>query len=118
MTLRAIMTLRLAQLRFAAVACVALAATFAVVAWTASSARAFTMENLSTGGNTTRFADPDGGVKNFGGGSQPFGPNGPVVQFGGSAGAGSGAYQGPYRTFGPHPYVSPQPQPLIGGGNN
>jgi hypothetical protein len=112
------MTLRLAQFRFAAVAFFAVIAAFAVVAWTAPSARAFTMENLSTGGNTTRFADPDGGVKNFGQGSQPFGPNGPTVQFGGGAGPGSGTYQGPYRSFGPRPYVSPQPPPLIGSGNN
>ena len=60
------MTLRLTQLRFAAVALFA-----AAVASTASpvavpSARAFTMENLSTnGGNTTRFADPNDRVKNF-----------------------------------------------------
>ena len=40
------------------------------------------MENLSTGGNTTRFAEPDGPANNFGRGAQPFGPGGPMVQFG------------------------------------
>jgi hypothetical protein len=105
------MTLRQAQFRFAAVAFFAVIAAFAVIAWTATSARAFTMENLSTnGGNTTRFADPDERVKNFGQGSQPFGPNGPTVQFG--AGAGQGM---PYRPFMPRPYAPPQP--LIGNGN-
>ena len=38
--------------------------------------------NLSTGGNTTRFAEPDGPANNFGRGAQPFGPGGPMVQFG------------------------------------
>ena len=35
------------------------------------------MENLSTGGNTTRFAEPDGPANNFGRGAQSFGPGGP-----------------------------------------
>ena len=104
------MTLRLTQLRFAAAALFAAAAAFAASSVAVPSARAFTMENLSTnGGNTTRFADPNDRVKNFDNqGSRPFGPNGPVVQFG--AGAGSS----PYRPFN-HGYAPPQP--LVGGGN-
>ena len=105
------MTLRLTQLRFAVAAVFAMTAAFAVVSLTGSSARAFTMENLSTGGNTTRFADPDDAVKNFGqGGSQPFGQNGPTVQF--------GAGQMPYRPFVPRGYGYAPPQPLVGGANN
>jgi hypothetical protein len=100
------MTLRLAQLRFAATAFFAVAAAFAVVSLTGPSAHAFTMENLSTGGNSTRFADPDDRVKNFGQGSHPFGQNGPAVQF--------GAGQSPYRPFS-RGYAPPQP--LVGGNN-
>jgi hypothetical protein len=81
--------LRLTQLRYAAFALFAMAA----VSLTAASARAFTQENLSTGriGNS-RFADPDNQPNNFGRGAQPFGPNGPVVQF--------GAHRGPLTPFG------------------
>ena len=70
------------HLRCAAVALFAMAVSYAVSAWAIPSARAFTMENLSTGGNTTRFAEPDGPANNFGRGAQPFGPGGPMVQFG------------------------------------
>ena len=51
------------------------------------------MENLSANpdGNS-RFADPDDQVKNFGQSAQPFGENGPTVQFG----AGQG-YVGGFR---------------------
>jgi hypothetical protein len=101
------MTLRLTQLRFAVAALFAAAAAFAVSSVAVPSARAFTMENLSTnGGNTTRFADPNDRVKNFESqGSRPFGPNGPVVQFG--AGQTNG------RPFGHY-----APPPAITGGNN
>jgi hypothetical protein len=102
------MTLRLTQLRFAAAAFLAVSSAIAAVSLTGTSARAFTMETLSTGGNSTRFADPDERVKNFGQGTQPFGQNGPIVQFG--AGQSS-----PYRSFGPRGYAPP---PLVGGGNN
>lgn len=112
------MTLRLTQLRSAAAAFLAVTSAIAVVSLTVASAHAFTMETLSTGGNSTRFADPDDQVKNFGSqGSHPFGPNGPVVQFG--AGAGSDAGQGPLvRPFGgPHGGFYGPPQPLVGSGN-
>ena len=101
------MTLRLTQLRFAAVGLFAATLTLAASSAAVSPACAFTMENLSTnGGNTTRFADPNDRVKNFESqGSRPFGSNGPVVQFG--AGQSNG------RPFG-H-YVPP---PAITGGNN
>jgi hypothetical protein len=100
--------IRLTQLRFAAAAFLAVTPALAVVSLTGSSAHAFTMETLSTGGNSTRFADPDERVKNFGQGSQPFGQNGPVVQF--------GAGQSPYHSFGPRGGYAP-PQPLVGGNN-
>src|SRR6476619_2435640 len=81
--MRGIMTLRLTQLRFAAVALFAAAVAFTASSVAVPSARAFTMENLSTnGGNTTRFADPNDRVKNFDSqGSRPFGQNGPTVHF-------------------------------------
>jgi hypothetical protein len=101
------MTLRLAQFRFAVAAVFTVTAAIAVVSLTGASARAFTMETLSTGGNSTRFADPDERVKNFGQGSQPFGQNGPIVQFG-------GGQQAPYRSFGPRGYAPPA---IVGGGN-
>jgi hypothetical protein len=102
------MTLRLTQLRFAAVALFAAALALAASSVAVSPSRAFTMENLSTnGGNTTRFADPNDRVKNFESqGSRPFGQNGPVVQF--------GAGQTYNRPFG-HSYAPP---PAITGGNN
>ena len=101
------MTLRLMQLRFAATALVAAAAAFAASSVAVPSARAFTMENLSTnGGNTTRFADPNDRVKNFESqGSRPFGQNGPIVQFG------AGQYNRPFS----HGYAPP---PSITGDNN
>jgi hypothetical protein len=108
---REIMTRRLTQLRVAAVAFGALA----VVSFTGPSAHAFTMETLSTGGNSTRFADPDERSKNFGQGSQPFGPNGPTVQFNGGAGAGQGALVPPSLGGGPHGGFYGPPPPLVGG---
>jgi hypothetical protein len=105
--------LRLMQVRFATLALFAVAA----VSLTAASAWAFTQENLSTTGvGSSTFADPDNPVRNFGRGAQPFGPNGPVVQF--------GAQQGPLTPFGrfqgsgfnnappPDPYSRP-----LGNGN-
>ena len=74
------------RLRCAAVALFAMAVSFAVGAWAVPFARAFTMENLSTGGNTTRFAEPDGPANNFRRGVQPVGPGGPMVQFGAGQG--------------------------------
>ena len=102
------MTLRLTQLRFAAAALFAAAAAFAASSVAVPSARAFTMENLSTNaGNTTRFADPNDRVKNFESqGTRPFGQNGPVVTFG----AGQ-----PYSRPFAHGYAPP---PAITGGNN
>jgi hypothetical protein len=101
------MTLRLTQLRFAALALCAAALALAASSVAVSPARAFTMENLSVnGGNTTRFADPNDRVKNFESqGSRPFGQNGPVVQF--------GAGQPYSRPFGRY-----APPPAITGGNN
>ncbi|HMK70603.1 MAG TPA: hypothetical protein VK442_06485 [Xanthobacteraceae bacterium] len=63
--------------------CCAVTLAIAAVAFTNLSARAFTMENLNANpdGNS-RFADPDDQVKNFGQSAQPFGGNGPSVQFG------------------------------------
>ena len=91
---------RLATLAFAGLA-----------VWLASSpACAFSQENLRSGevGNPA-FADPGDQVKNFGTGARPFGPNGPIVQF--------GAHRGPLNPFGrfqgnnynppPEPYARP-----------
>jgi hypothetical protein len=105
--MRGIMTLRLTQLRFAAVALFAAALVLAAASVAVSPARAFTMENLSTnGGNTTRFADPNDRVKNFESqGSRPFGQNGPIVNFG------AGQSNRPFA----HGYAPP---PLINGGGN
>jgi hypothetical protein len=102
------MTLRLTQLRFAAVALFAAAVAFTASSVAVPSARAFTMENLSTnGGNTTRFADPNDRVKNFDSqGTRPFGQNGPTMQFG----AGQ-----PYSRPFTHGYAPPPP--LVGGNN-
>ena len=75
------MTMRSTQLCFAA------ALAIVVVALTSPSARAFTMENLSANPDSnSRFADPDDQVKNFGQSAQPFGENGPTVQFGAGQG--------------------------------
>jgi hypothetical protein len=100
------MTHGLTQLRIAAVAFGAAISAVAVLSLTGPSAHAFTMETLSTGGNSTRFADPDDRSKNFGQGAHPFGQNGPAVQF--------GAGQAPYRPFGPRGYAPPA---SLGSGN-
>jgi len=100
------MTLRLAQLRLAAVALLTGTSAMAVLSLTGSPAHAFTMENLSSGGSNARFADPDERVKNFGQDSQPFGPNGPIVRFGGGT--------SPYRPF-PHGYMPP---PMLNNNGN
>ncbi len=104
---------RFTQLRFATFALFVMTA----VSLTATTARAFTQENLNVGGTgNSAFADPDNQVRNFGRGAQPFGPNGPSVQF--------GAQQGPLTPFGhfhgsgfnsappPDPYSRP-----LGNGN-
>ena len=103
------MTRRSTQLRFAAIAFGAATSAVAIISLTGSCAHAFTMETLSTGGNTTRFADPDDRSKNVGQGTHLFGQDGPIVQF--------GAGQAPYRPFGPRGGYAP-PQPLAGGNNN
>jgi len=104
--------LRLMQLRFAAVALIAAA----VVASTAPSAWAFSQETLRpSAGNGSTFTDPDDQFTNSRQGAQPFGPNGPTVQF--------GVQQGPLTPFGrfqgnsdnappPDPYSRP-----LGNGN-
>jgi hypothetical protein len=101
------MTRRLTQLHVAAVAFGAAISVVAVLSLAGPSAHAFTMETLSTGGNSTRFADPDDRSKNFGQGSHPFGQTGPTVQFG--AGQSS-----TYRPFGPRGYGPPA---SLGSGN-
>ncbi len=81
--------LRLTQLRFAAVALIAATA----VSLTAASAWAFSQENLGAGGaGNSTFADPDDQFTNSAQGAHPFGPSGPVVQF--------GVQQGPLTPFG------------------
>ncbi len=111
------MMLRSTQLHVAAVVLA-----IAAVCMPAAAARAFTQENLNASGNgSSTFADPDDQVKNFGGqGAQPFGPGGPVVQFG------TQAAPGPYSPFSPfHGFQGgvnngPPPQPYAlppGNGN-
>jgi hypothetical protein len=88
----------------------AMAVSYAVSAWAIPSARAFTMESLSTGGNTTRFAEPDGPANNFGRGAQPFGPGGPMVQFGARQGQLTPFSRSPgsgYNSTPPEPYARP-----------
>jgi len=105
-----IMTLHLTLLRFAAVALAIAAASLA-----GPPARAFTMETLGATNpdGSAKFADPDDQVKNFGGGTQPFGPNGPTMQFGG--GQSSPFSHFPGAGFGPPRFVTPQSS---GSGNN
>jgi hypothetical protein len=93
------MTLRSTQLHLAA-AILALGA----IALAGPSARAFTMENLSgnSDGNS-RYADPDGQVKN---GMTPFGQNGPMVQFG--AGSAYSPLRAPFAGSAPS---GPPPEP-------
>ena len=78
--------------------------------WGAGSpAWAFSQENLKRGGaDSSAFSDPGDQVKNFGSGSRPFGPNGPIVQF--------GAQRGPLNPLGVFraitttvPHQSPMP---------
>jgi hypothetical protein len=96
------------HLRSAAVALFAMAVAYAV--WAVPSAQAFTMENLSTGGNTTRFAEPDGPANNFSRGAQPFGPGGPMVHFGARQGQLTPFSRSPgagYNSTPPEPYARP-----------
>jgi hypothetical protein len=107
------MTLRLTQLHFAA-----MALAIAAVALSGPSARAFTQENLNAtnADGSSRFADPDDQVKNFGQGAHLFGENGPTLQFGTQSGPmtpfnrwGPGFNSGPTP---PDPYARP-----LGNGN-
>lgn len=106
------MTLRLTQLHFAA-----LATALAAVSLTGASARAFTMENLSTNSDgNSRFADPDAQVTTPGrGGMQLFGPGGPTVQFGGGQGAPIGHYPGAGFAAPSSPPPDPYSRPLGNG---
>ncbi len=95
------MTLRLTQLHFTA-----MALAIATVALSGASAWAFTQENLNTtnADGSSRFADPDDQVKNYGQGAHLFGENGPTVQFGGQQGPIS-----PFNRFGPGFNSGPTP---------
>jgi len=108
-----VMMLRSMHVRFAAVALIAAAA----ASLSAASAWAFSQQNQQAGGtDSSKFADPDDQFTNSGQGAQPFGPNGPTVQF--------GVHQGPLSPLGgfqdndhdgspPDPYYRP-----LGNGNN
>jgi hypothetical protein len=100
------MTLRSTQLRLAA-ALLALG----TVALAGPSARAFTMENLSASSDgNSRYADPDGQVKN---GLMPFGQNGPTLQFGAGNSSGSyPSYRSPYAGFAAPSQPPPEPYNL------
>jgi hypothetical protein len=107
------MMLRLMQLRSAAIAVVAAA----VLSSTAVSAWAFTREDVQSGGSgNSTFADPDSRTVSPSQGAQPFGLNGPTVQF--------GAQQGPsittYGRFQGNGYNGPSSDPYfrsLGNGN-
>jgi hypothetical protein len=102
-----IMTLRLTQLHLAAGVLA-----IAMVSLTGASAHAFTTETLSAGSDgNSQFADPDEQVNTAAGRTiQPFGPSGPMMQFGGRSGPmmtpygfqGGGANSTP-----PDPYARP-----------
>jgi hypothetical protein len=102
------MTLRSIQVGVAAVI-VALAA----ISLAGASARAFTIETLGGGSSdgSSRFADPDDQVKNLGPRTQPFGQNGPTVQFG----QGQGPLVHPFGGFGRPD--APPPMPYTNGNN-
>ena len=73
------------------------------------SAQAFTMENLSTGGNTTRFAEPDGPACNSAG-RATLCAGGPMVQFGARQGQLTPFSRSPgsgYNATPPEPYARP-----------
>jgi hypothetical protein len=107
------MMLRSMHARFAAIVLIAAAAVSLPVA----SASAFSQQNQQTGGtDSSKFADPDDQFTNSAQGAQPFGANGPTLQF--------GVHQGPLSPFGgfqdndrdgspPDPYYRP-----LGNGNN
>lgn len=99
--------------------CFAVALAVAAVALTNPSARAFTMENLSANpdGNS-RFADPDDQVKNFGQSAQPFGENGPSVQFGAGQGPVGGFRGVPFGFQGGADPTPPDPYGSRSLGNN
>lgn len=99
--------------------CFAVALAVATVALTNPSARAFTMENLSANpdGNS-RFADPDDQVKNFGQSAQPFGENGPSVQFGAGQGPVGGFRGVPFGFQGGADPTPPDPYGSRSLGNN
>jgi hypothetical protein len=94
---------QLTQLRFTVCALFAVAA----VLLTASSVQAFTLEDIrSGGGSNSPFADSDNQIRNSDRGAQPFGPNGPVVQF--------GVQQGPstsFSRFRGNAFSTPAPDP-------
>jgi len=105
--------LRLIQPQSAMVALFAAAA----ISLSAVSAWAFTKEDVQPGGNSnSTFADPDSRAASPGQGAQPFGLNGPVVQFGVQQGPSTttfGRFQGDgYHAPPPDPYFRP-----LGNGN-
>jgi hypothetical protein len=103
------MTLRMTQLGFAAALAMGALSL-------AQSAQAFTMETI--GGNSdgsSRFADPDDQVKNFGQGSgmHLFGPGGPTMQFGAQQGGLSPfGFRGPMTPGFASPQAPPDPYNL------
>ena len=107
------MTTRSMQLCFAAALAVA------ALVFSNPAARALTMENLSANpdGNS-RFADPDDQVKNFGQSAQPFGQNGPSVQFGVGEGPVSGFRGRPFGFQGGSGPTPPDPYGPRSLGNN
>jgi hypothetical protein len=86
-----------------------------LVSLTVTSAWAFSQENIVPGGGNYTFTDPDKqpadpGNHNSGQSVQPFGSNGPTVQF--------GVQQGPLTTFGRGNGYNTAPDPYYGSLRN
>ncbi len=90
----------------------------AAVSLSVASAWAFSQQNLQSGGTGgAAIADPDDQFSNSAPGAQPFGSNGPTLQFGVHQGSVSpfGGFQDDdhYNGSPPDPYFHP-----LGNGNN
>ena len=82
-------------------------ALFAAVLLAASSVQAFTLEDLrSAGGSNSPFVDSDNQIRNSDRRAQPFGPSGPVVQFGVQQGPST-----PFSRFRGNGFNTPVPDP-------
>ena len=101
------MTIRSTPLRFGALVLAA-----GVISLSGSAAWAFSMENLRVGGDgNSSYSDQSTQSQHFSG-TQPFGPNGPLLQLG----AGASPMAHPYAP--PRGFSSPPPMPYTNGNND